>query len=73
MAPTYSNGQEMVSVFFAIKRINKQAELHQFQKEPSYDGASISLSSLNSIGQSVFELESGNGNFDGTNRQKTDK
>ena len=26
---------------------------------------SISLSSLNSIGQTVFELESGNGNFDG--------
>ena len=30
----------------------------------------MSLSSLNSIGQSVFELESGNGNVDGqTNRQ----
>ena len=55
------------------KKDNKQTELHQFQREPSYDGASISLSSLNSIGQSVFELESGNGNFDGTNRQKTDK
>ena len=55
------------------KRINKQTELHQFQKEPSYDGASIVLSSLNSIGQSVFELDSRNGNFDGTNRQKTDK
>ena len=34
----------------------------------------MSLSSLNSIGQTVFELESGNGNFDGqTNGQKTDK
>ena len=30
----------------------------------------MSLSSLNSIGQTVFELESGNGNFDG---QKMDK
>ena len=56
------------------KRTNKQMELHQFQKEPSYDGESISLSSLNSIRQTVFELESGNGNFDGqTHRQKTDK
>ena len=56
------------------KRTNKQMELYQFQKEPSYDGQSISLSSLNSIGQTVFELESGNGNFDGqTHRQKTDK
>ena len=55
------------------KWTNKQMELYQFQKEPNYDGTSISLSSLNSIGQSVFELESGNRNFDGTNRQKTDK
>ena len=55
------------------KRTNKQTELHQFQKETNYDGASISLSSLNSIGQSDFELESGNRNFDGTNRQKADK
>ena len=36
------------------------------------------LSCLNSIGQSVFELEAGNENVDGqmdgqTNRQKTDK
>ena len=51
----------------------KRTKLHQFQKEPNYDGASISLSSFNSIGQSDFELESGNGNFDGTNRQKADK
>ena len=35
---------------------------------------SDSLSSLNLIGQSIFELESGNGNVDGqTNGQKTDK
>ena len=38
----------------------------------------MSLSSLNSIGQTVYELESGNGNVDGqmdgqTNRQKTDR
>ena len=34
----------------------------------------MSLSSLNSIGQTVFELESGNGIVDGqTNGQKTDK
>ena len=38
----------------------------------------MSLSSLNSIGQIVFELESGNENVDGqmdeqTNGQKTDK
>ena len=45
------------------KRTNKPTELHQFQKEPNYDRASISLSSLNSIGQNVFELESGNVNF----------
>ena len=34
----------------------------------------MSLSSLNSIGQTFFELESGNGNFDGqTNGQNMDK
>ena len=38
----------------------------------------MSLSSLNSIGQAIFELESGNENVDGqmdgqTNGQKTDK
>ena len=38
----------------------------------------MSLSSLNSIGQTVFELESGNKNVDRqmdgqTNKQKTDK
>ena len=34
----------------------------------------MSLSSLNSIGQTVFELEFGNRNFDGqTNGQETDK
>ena len=42
------------------KWANKPTELHQFQKESSYDGESMSLSSLNSIGQSVFELESRN-------------
>ena len=31
--------------------------VHQFRKEPSYDG-DVCLSSLNLIGQSVFELES---------------
>ena len=38
----------------------------------------MSLSSMNSIGQTIVELESGNENVDGqtdgpTNRQKTDK
>ena len=59
------------------KHTNKQTELHQFQKEPSYDGDLCDLS-LNSIGQTVFKLESGNKNVDGqmdgqTNRQNTDK
>ena len=48
-------------------------KLQHFQKEPICD-ADLSPSSLNSIGQTVFELESGNRNFDGqTNGQKTDK
>ena len=33
----------------------------------------LSLSSLNSIGQSVFELESRNGNVDGQTNGQTDK
>ena len=41
-------------------RTNEHTELHQFRKQPSYDGDHISLSSLNLIGQSVFQLESGN-------------
>ena len=56
------------------KRTNKRTELHQFRKEPSYDGDLSSLSNLNLIGHSVFELESRNRNVDGqTNLQKTDK
>ena len=46
------------------KWTNERTELHQFRKEHSYDG-DLSPSSLNSIGQTVFEFESGNGNFDG--------
>ena len=50
------------------KRTNEQTELHQFRQEPSYDA------DLSSIEQSIFELESGNGNVDGqTNGQKMDK
>ena len=53
------------------KRTNEQTELHQFRKEPSYDGDLSPLSRLNSSGQSVFKLESGNGNVDRqTNGQK---
>ena len=53
------------------KWTNERTELHQFRKEPSYDA-------MNSIGQTVFELESGNENVDGqmdgqTNGQKMDK
>ena len=33
----------------------------------------MSLSSLNSIGQTVFELESGNENVDGQTDRQTDK
>ena len=53
---------------------NEQTELHQFQKQPSYDGDLSPVSSLNLLEQSVFELESGKGNVDGQrNGQKTDK
>ena len=47
------------------KRTNEQTELHQLRKEPSYDG-NLSLCQVCqvSIGQSVFELESGNENVD---------
>ena len=48
------------------KQTNKQTELHQFRKEPS-------LSSLNSIGQTIFKLESGNGNFEGQTDKQTDR
>ena len=44
---------------------NEQMELHQLWKQPSYDGDSISLPNFNSIGQSIFELESKNRNVDG--------
>ena len=44
---------------------NRRTELHQFRKEPSYDGDLSPLSSLNLIGQTVFELVSGNENVDG--------
>ena len=51
------------------KPTNEQTELHQFVKEPSYDG-DLSPCQLNSIGQTVFELESGSGNVEGhTNGQ----
>ena len=43
------------------KQTNKRTELHQFRKEPSYDG---DLSPCQ-----IFELESGNRNFD----SQTDK
>ena len=49
------------------KRTNERMELHQFRKEPSYDGdlpPCHLVSSLNST-ESVFELESGSGNVDG--------
>ena len=54
---------------------NERTELHQFQKQLSYNGyLSPWLSSLNSTGQSTLELESINGNIDGqTNGQKIDK
>ena len=72
------------------KRTNKQTEFHQFRKVPSYDGdlSPCLPPGLNSIGQTIFELESGNENVDKqmdgrqteekrtnkrTNRQKTDK
>ena len=44
---------------------NEQTELHQFQKQPSYDGDLSPVSSLNLLEQSVFELESVNENVDG--------
>ena len=47
------------------KQTNEQTELHQFQKEPSYDGDLCPCQVLNLIGQTVFELESGNKNVDG--------
>ena len=40
-------------------RTNEQMELHQFRKQLSCDG----VLSLNLIGQSIFELESGNENI----------
>ena len=60
------------------KWTNEQMELHQFRKEPSYDGDLYPLSSMSSFGQTVFELESGNENVDKQthgqiNGQKMDK
>ena len=50
---------------------DKRTELHQFRKQPSYDGDLCPCQVWNSIWQSIFELESGNGNIDRqTNRQK---
>ena len=40
-------------------------ELHEFRKQPSYDGDLSPFQVLYSIGQSVFELASGNENVDG--------
>ena len=59
------------------KWTNQRTELHQFQKEPSYDG-DLCPCYINSIGQTVFELESRNENVDKqtdgqTNGQKMDK
>ena len=52
------------------KQTHKRTELHQFRKQISYDG-DLYPSSLNLIGQSVFQLESGNRNVDRqTNGQK---
>ena len=52
------------------KQTNEHMELHQFRKEPSYDG-NLSLLCLNSIGHTLFELESRNENVDGqTDGQK---
>ena len=49
---------------YAINEQTKRQNYTKFRKQLS----------LNSIGQSVFELESGNKNVDGqTNGQKTDK
>ena len=47
------------------KRTNEQTELHQFRKEPSYNGDLCPCQCLKSIGQTVFELESRNKNVDG--------
>ena len=53
------------------KKTNEWTELHQFQKLPIAMMVIYLPVSLNSIGQSIFELESGNKNDDGqTNRQK---
>ena len=46
------------------KQTNERTEFHQFRKEPSYDGDLSPCPSLNSIGQTVLELESGNKNVD---------
>ena len=57
------------------KKTDKQKDEIKPISTESYLGCrSISLSSLNLIGQSVLELQSGNRNVDGqTNGQKTDK
>ena len=48
-------------------------ELHRCRKEPCYDGNLSPCQVKISIGQSVFELESGNGNVDGqTDNKRTD-
>ena len=55
------------------KRTNKQTELHQFRKQPSYDDDLSPLSSMNSIGQSIFELESRNKNIDRQTNGQTNR
>ena len=55
------------------KRTNERTEFHQFRKEPSYDGDVSLLSSLNLIGQTVLELESGNANVGRRIDRQTDK
>ena len=55
------------------KRTNKQTEFHQFRKEPSYDGDLCPYQSMNSIGQTVFELESGNKNVNKQMDRQTDE
>ena len=54
------------------KQMDKRMELHQFRKESSCDG-DLSLSCMNSIEQTVFELKSGNKNVDRQTDGQTDK
>ena len=49
----------------------KRTELHQFRKEPSYDADLCPCQVRNSIGQTIFELESGHKNVDGQKNGQT--